>query len=225
MGHTVSALWQELMSQRGTSREYKFVINGVEYGKEAEVTHSVSGGLFEEFGIGRAVCATMSLTLYADSIPRAARIERYIRLRRGDTVSEWIPKGVFFVNRRSDDDGLWTLEAFDGMKKADVMFLSTGDVGTWPRSAADVVDEIAERMGVELDPRTVIDSSVMVSYPNDNTMWKLLQDIATAHVGNWVMSDEGKLWLVPLLSAPEETHYLVTQTGQPITIGGVRILV
>lgn len=225
MAHTVSDTWRDLMDRRDTAREYKFIIDGVEYGPESEVSHTANGNLYPEFGIGYAQSATLELTLYADSIPRAAKIERYIRLRRGDTVSEWLPKGVFYTNRRSADEDLWTIEAFDAMKKADVPFLSTGDVGEWPRSAVDVVDEIAERMGVELDPRTEIDSTVEVAYPNDNQMRKLLQDIATAHLGNWIMSDEGKLWLVPLMSAPEETRYLVTQRGRAITFGGVRILV
>lgn len=225
MAHTVSDLWRDLMDRRDTSREYKFIINGVEYGKESEVSHKVDGDLYPEFGIGYAQSATLDLTLYADSIPRAAKIERHVRLRRGDAVSEWIPKGVFYTNRRSADEDLWTVEAFDAMKKADVKFLSTGDVGTWPRTAPAVVAEIAERMGVEIDPRTELDDTVEVAYPNDNLMRKLLQDIATAHMGNWIMSDEGKLWLVPLFSAPEETNYLVTHRGQPITFGGVRILV
>ena len=47
MGQTTSALWRELLHKPGTEREYKFIINGVEYGKDAEVSHSVESQLFE----------------------------------------------------------------------------------------------------------------------------------------------------------------------------------
>ena len=40
-----------------------------------------------------------------------------------------------------------------------------------------------------------------------------------------MVTGEGELLLVPLLSAPPETFYLVTEYGEPITFGGVRILV
>jgi hypothetical protein len=53
--------------------------------------------------------------------------------------------------------------------------------------------------------------------------------IAAAHGGNWVITDEGKLRLIPLGSAPAETNNLVTEHGDTITFGegkeGVSILV
>ena len=51
------------------------------------------------------------------------------------------------------------------------------------------------------------------------------RDIAAAHGGNWHMSDAGRLRLVPLLSAPAESSLLVTEHGDAILFGGVRILV
>ena len=41
MGQTTSALWRELLHKPGTEREYKFDVVGTEYGKDAEVSHSV----------------------------------------------------------------------------------------------------------------------------------------------------------------------------------------
>ena len=52
-----------------------------------------------------------------------------------------------------------------------------------------------------------------------------LQWIAAAHGGNWIITGEGKLLLVPLLSMPEETSRLVTEYGDAITLGGVKIRV
>ena len=99
-----SELWKTLWRTKNTVKEYKFDINGSEYGPENEVEHSYSNGVFETFGIGNAYTASLTLRLFADNIPRAATIKRYIRLRNGSQVSEWLPKGTFFTNTRSVDD-------------------------------------------------------------------------------------------------------------------------
>ena len=50
MAQTTSKLWKSLWRMSNTEREYKFEINGVEYGPDQEVEHSYSNGLFEDFG-------------------------------------------------------------------------------------------------------------------------------------------------------------------------------
>ena len=105
MAQMTSKLWKSLWRMPNTEREYKFEINGVEYGPDQEVEHSYSNGLFEDFGIGNAYTASLKISLFADNIPKAASIKRYVRLKNGTQVSEWIPKGTFFTNRRSEDDG------------------------------------------------------------------------------------------------------------------------
>lgn len=225
MGQTTSALWLELLHTAGTEREYKFVINGVEYGKDAEVSHSVESQLFEDFGIGNACCATLKMSLYADNIPRAATIKRYLRLTNGEQYTDWIPKGTFFTNRRSCDENYWEIEAYDAMRKADVIWKPEQSLN-FPMTMPEAVNVFCQLMGVELDERTVLNSSYTIDYPaNDYTIRNELSFIAAAHGGNWIITDEGKLLLVPLLSVPAETNYLITEKGNAITFGGVRILV
>ncbi len=48
--------------------------------------------------------------------------------------------------------------------------------------------------------------------------------IAAMHGGSFCMSDEGKLLYIGFTELPNETYYLVTQTGNHITFGGKRIL-
>lgn len=225
MAQTTSALWKALIRDRNARREFKFEINGVTYSDDAEVSHTVSGGLYETFGFGNAAVASLNLVLEADDIPKGATIKRFVRLVLDDQETEWLPKGVFFINRRSEDDGLWTIDAFDAMRKAAVSFIQEGEQEEWPQSATDVVSKIALRMGVSVDSRTKIDSSIMVDYPDDRTMQTILAHIAAAHFANWTMSDAGELWLVPLLSAPDETSFLIDEHGDFITFGGVRIVV
>ncbi|MCI9677998.1 MAG: hypothetical protein HFF77_03350 [Oscillospiraceae bacterium] len=233
MAQTTSALWKTLWRTPGTTREYKFDIGGDIYGPDVEVSHSVDSGLYEQFGIGGAATAKLTISLFAASIPRAASIKRYIRLRNGEQVSEWIPKGVFFVNRRSEEDGYWTVEAFDAMRKAEQPWEPDQNLD-FPLPMPDAASEFARIMGVEIDPRTKLNPAYTIDYPASDpesdtgdyySIRQELQWIAAAHAGNWIVTGEGQLLLVPLLSIPEETSYLVTEHGAAITFGGVRLLV
>lgn len=225
MGHTTSETWKNLMRDKATCKEYAFEINGTRYGSEAEISHSVTGTLYTDFGIGNAACAALNLTIIADNIPKGTVIKRYVRLVSGSTKSEWLPKGVFFSNTRRNNDGEWTVQAYDAMCKADIEYLPAVDEGDWPLAMSAAVDEIAGRMGVELDSRTVIKPDYLLQYPAGYTMREVLCEIAAAHGGNWVMTDEGKLRLIPLLSMPDETSYLVDEIGDTICFGEVNLIV
>ena len=225
MAQETSNLWKTLWKTKNTTREYGFDISGTWYGPEAEVSHSVENGLYEEFGIGNATTAKLSLSLYAPNIVRSAVIKRYVRLVNGEQASEWRPKGVFFTNRRSVEDGLWTIEAFDAMRKAETVWKPDSSF-TFPMSMEDAVEQLAGLMGVQVDERTAINPAYTIEHPGDAcTIRQILQWIAAAHGGNWIISDEGKLLLAPLLSAPAESYYLIEEHGDAITFGGDRILV
>lgn len=225
MSQQTSELWKTLIRDKATVREYAFDISGVWYGPEKEVSHSIDNGLYEEFGIGNAACAQITVSLFADAIPRAATIKRYVRLVNGALVSEWLPSGVFFTNRRTDDDGYWTIEAFDVMRKAEVVW-EPDQMLEFPMSMPDAVDEFARIMGCGIDSRTSLNAAYTIDYPaNDYSIRQELQYIAAAHAGNWIITGKGELLLIPLMSEPEETNYLVNEYGDALVIGGVRILV
>lgn len=225
MAQNTSALWKTLLRSKTVTKEYGFDIAGTWYGPEQEVSHTVESGLYEQFGIGNAATAKLTMSLFADDIPRAAAIKRYIRLRDGEQVSEWLTKGTFFTNRRAEDGGYWTVEAYDAMRKAEAVWAPDQSL-TFPMTMTAAAAEFARIMEVELDPRTVLNPAYTIDYPaNDYTIRDELRFIAAAHGGNWIMTDEGKLLLVSLLSIPPETSYLVTEYGSAITLGGVKILV
>lgn len=233
MAQRTSKLWDTLWRAKGTTREYGFNVAGTWYGPETEVTHSVDGGLYEQFGVGAAASAKLTLSLFADAVPRAAEIRRFIRLRNGDQTSEWLPKGVFFASRRSEEDGLWTIEAFDAMRRAELPWEPDQSLN-FPLPMPEAAEEFARIMDVEIDPRTNLNPVYTIDYPASDpssetgeyySIRQELQWIAAAHAGNWIITGEGKLLLVPLLSAPVETDYLVTEYGDAITLGGVKILV
>lgn len=228
-----SDLYFELLDMEGTRREHAFEINGVRYGPEdeAEVSHLVTGDLFDKFSWGNAVCAKLSLEIYAPEVPAGAEIKRFMRLVNGDRVSEWIPAGVFYANRRPHDGDYWQIEAFDRMRKAEKPWEPRQDLN-FPLPAPEAVDEFCRLMGCKLDPRTQLRADVLVPYPTSDpddqdgkyyTIRKNLQWIAAAHGGNWIFTGEGDLYLVPFGGEPKETFYLVTEHGNPIEIGELLI--
>ncbi len=233
--HSISDLWRTLLSSPGHRKEVKLVIAGVAYGEDKIVDSSlrIDGGLYSDFGIGNCCARQIDFEIYPQgTIPRQAQIEVYVRLVLGEQVSEWIPKGVFFFSTRKTDrvTGVLSVHGYDAMLKAEETWLdSSYDAETWPMPAATAVNDIAARMGVAVDSRTVLDAAFPMQYPVDDegdmTMREALGRIAVANAGNWIITDEGKLLLVGLNSMPKETNYLVTETGSAITFGGVRILV
>lgn len=230
---TVSELYSQLWRNAAVTREHKAVIDGVEYGEKDIVgTPLVIRPLFGGSSPTVGSCAAGQLDISVipkGNIPRMAEIRMFTRLVLGEQVSEWIPKGVFYIDTRKLDNesGVLTTNCFDAMLKGDKKFVQEGDVGQWPRTSPEIVSQICAQMGVELDERSELDETILVPVPEyeDMTRRELLSMVATAHCGNWTMTDAGKLRLVPLWSIPEATHYLVDQYGDPITLGGVKILV
>lgn len=224
---TTSQLYQTLLRTPGHIKETKVTVGGTEPDKI--VSCRTSGGLYAgQADIGNCISRTITMKFIpGGEVPRKAEIKLFARLRAEDQVSEWIPKGVLYINTREIDKvtGIMTINGYDAMRCADAIWEPDQSL-EFPMTAPDAADEFARLMGVEIDPRTRLDKQWTIDYPaNDYTIREELGFLATAHAGNWIITDEGKLLLVPLLSAPEETNYLVEEYGDAITFGGVRILV
>ena len=182
--------------------------------------------------VGACISAELDLQMIrpAGEIPRMAMIRPYVRVTDGETASEWIPQGIFYIDTRKvsqNDDGLTllTVHAYDGMLMTEQDYPDTGH--TWPITDTAVVAEIAEILGVGVDERTwsTMDQSYAIPAPIGYSMREVLGIIGAMYAGNWVMNYDGELLLIPLDSYPPETNYLVDQLGNAITFGGVRILV
>lgn len=225
---TVSALYQQIMSGEHYA-ERKINIAGTDYGEDTIVSLTTTGGLFADgtLSVGSAVSREINLSLWniSTTIPKMAKLIPYYRLSNGTQTSEWIQKGVFYIDTRSVDSGLLTIHGYDDMLKAEQIWTPAQSL-EFPMPMTQAVDIIANIMGVEIDARTVLNNSYTVDYPaNDYTLRDVLRYIAAAHGGNWIMSDAGELWLVGLNTLPPETNYLCDEDGDWITFGGDRILV
>lgn len=227
---TTSATYQQLLGMPGTRKEVQAVIDSETYGEDRIVSLSTSANLFPEdtMSIGGAVAKEIELTVRAPGdIPRMAKIVPSYRLVNGEQASEWIQKGVYYIDTRSTDEvsGALTIHGYDDMLKAEQVWQPDQSL-TFPMTMAAAAQEIADLMGVTIDPRTVLSTAYTVDYPaNDYTLRDVLRYIAAAHAGNWIMTDAGQLRLVTFGEIPEETNYLVAENGSAITFGGDRILV
>lgn len=171
------------------------------YGEDRLISVKIDGGLFpaETLTFGGCVSRQIELSFYLANaeIPRMGRINPRVRLTNVETSSEWLSKGIYFIDTRDYDDatGIITLVGYDAMLKAEETYIQSGDVGTWPRTMASVAADIAERMDVELDSRSRLEN-YSVQLPTGYTMREVLGYIAAAHAGNWIITDEGKLRLI-----------------------------
>lgn len=226
---TVSALYQQIRYGRHYA-ERKINIAGTDYGEDVLVSLNTTGGLFADgtLSAGSAVAREIDVVLWgvdSTSIPKMAEMRPYYRLTNGTQTSEWIQKGVFYIDTRSTDSGLLTIHGYDDMLKAEQVWIPDNSLG-FPMTMEQAANIIAGLMGVEIDARSVFNSAYTVDYPaNEYTLRDVLRFIAAAHGGNWIMSDVGELWLVPLNTLPAETFLLCDEDGDAIQFGSDFILV
>ena len=164
---------------------------------------TITGGLYkdERFSIGSCVSREIEVRfLLGDAvIPRMAKIQPEVRLVNDDgDVSEWIPKGTFWLDTRELDKetGIMTIRGYDAMLKGEATYIASGVVGDWPKTMTSVASEIAGLMGLTMDSRNNLDANYMMQLPTDYSMREILGYIAAANAGNWIITDEGKLRLV-----------------------------
>lgn len=172
-------------------------------------------------------------------IPRMARLVPWIRAVTATEASNWIQKGEFYTDTReftnnSDKNVIVTLHGYDGMLKAEQPFPSTRDF-PWPARDWQVVELIANTMGVRVDDRTWghitshgdESAGYEIQLPASYTCREVLGFIAGMYAGNWVMNDWGELRLVALNELPYDTRVLTDHVGNPIVFGtgteGVRV--
>lgn len=232
--HAVSDLFNQIFENPGHWTEVKLNIAGQEYTQSNIISVSISGGLFDSPGIGNVNARQIDMEIIPiGTIPRQAQIQVFARVCVDNLQSEWIPKGVFFFSTRGMDkvSGILTVTGYDAMLKAENVWLNEDYVyDNWPMPQETAVADIAQRMGIEVDSRTVLSDDFPVEYPVDEdgdlTMREALSFIAVSDAGNWIITDEGKLRLIRFDDLPEVEGVLVTEHGAPIVFAGeVTILV
>lgn len=156
---TVSSTYTSILANGGW-HECKLEINGVVYDMDTLVSMRTSGGLFETIGVGNTIAGTIDVELIAKSntIPTMAQLRPYVRATNGTTNSEWLPKGVYWIDTREYDkeSGVLKLSGMDAMLKGEQDYMQTGAQGTWPQIDRNVVCDIAKKLGIGSNQFTAI---------------------------------------------------------------------
>lgn len=210
---TTSALYKSIFADDSHTVEWKITVNGTDYtGDDVSPVGvpKLGRALFQgtERLVGQCVAAIFSCAIVeaSSAVPRMATVVPAYRLALGESVSEWITLGTFYIDTRQVDEptGALILSCYDRMLVADgvggATYASLTGFDEWPQSMASVAAEIASIMGITVDSRTAIGTGAgyMVDYPNDLTMREVLENIAAANAGNWTITPGNQLRLVPL---------------------------
>ena len=201
--------------------QYKFDIAGTEYGMDAVQSVKLEAPLFDKLSAGNACSAELNITFWPTAdVPKMARIVPYIMLE------DWHQLGVFYTDTRAAKGSALNIVAYDAMMRGEQVWVPDQAL-EFPMAMDKAVEVIAALMDVGVDSRTQLSSSYTIDYPtNEQTLRETLMWIAGAHCGNWIITNEEKLLLVPLFdSVPAETFNLITEDGDAISFGGVRITV
>ena len=231
-----SETWKQIAQSARFRCESVAEIAGVTYASISAPV--IERGMFPQaLSIGNCVSASLRLSIRSenDIAPSSSiKIKNRIVSESEDLTSEYLPAGTFWVSRRSYDvvNGLITLTCYDAMLKTNASY-PIGNAANWPKTQSAVVEEIAGLIGVEIDPRTVIDPAAPdVEKPSGYTIQQVLGFIGAANAGNWVISKDNKLRLIPVEGAPTvaglgsdyATLYGVMgklTTGRHLTVSGV----
>ena len=202
------------------------------FNESAIISMSTQKSIFSESNptVGNCIAGQISVEMKKPKgdVPRRARLAPYVRITNGTEHSEWIQKGIFFIDHREysgDENELMTISGYDHIILTEDEFPSS--THEWPRTDIDVVRDIASEIGTDVDDRTIqiMNKGYKINYPVGYSMREVLENIAAMYGGSFVMSDVGELLLVTMFGIPRETSYLIENAGFTITFGGDRILV
>lgn len=159
--------------------------------------------------------------------PPKAMLAPFVRLVSTEDnriYSEWIRKGVFYIDSRTntknrDNLDILRLHGYDAMIKANQDYATPGI--SFPNTDINVVRDIANIMGVQVDTDTIpkLNKGYIVQYPAQYTMRETLQYIGAMYAGNWIINDFGALQLICLNDLPPETSLLTDELGYRLTFG------
>ena len=131
----------------------------------------------------------------------------------------WNPAPENIVTRNVLHTARWSVEGASvpvtPEAPREVSLTNWGGV-SWPRPANRVMREIADRIGVALDPRTTIPPYEMEEKALKMSMRTVAKYIAAMCAGNWTITDEGRLYLVPLAMS---VQVLADENGTPLLFG------
>lgn len=230
---TTSALYKSIIAGEHWF-ETRVAINGNEVNEDTifSIDSDRPGMVANHPSIGGALSASLRMTLLnpSFSIPQRAEIVVEYRAKNETQTSEWLAAGTYYIDTRKRNasyNAVDTMDitAYDAMIKTEQDYPDTEH--DWPYQDRSVVAEIATTIGVTVDSRTnsFLTRRDMVDLPVNYTMREVLEHIAGANCGNFVITADNKLLFVPLYGLdPEENlvgNYLTPESStEALQFGG-----
>ena len=158
----VSATYSQIINNGGEV-EVKLVIGSTTYYMDELIEMQTSHRLYDKgVSAGNTVAGTIDVRLIASSsdIGRMAQLRPYVRVTDGTNTSEWLPRGVYWIDTRDYDKetGILTLQGFDAMLKGEQDYLTYGNQGAWPQIDINVLCDIADKLDLGEDVYTAVTS-------------------------------------------------------------------
>lgn len=222
---STSETWDALFENAGGRLVCKAIINGAEY-TDISAPVITRSAMQNAMSVGNVISASCVFTVKTNNvIPKSAQVEILAQYTDGETTSEWMTMGTFYISKRIKDplNGLIALECYDSLLKANAKMIDTmpwttednvpitddnGTVirftGVWPRDMQSLLNDIAITIGIDIDSRTTINDGAIytINMPSASaTIRDVLSQIAAANAGNFIVTPENKLRLVPVVSA------------------------
>ena len=229
---STSATWASLWAAGNAHLETRITINGTTYTDEISAPVIRRSLMQDTLALGGVVSAACSFTIMTtNSIPKAASVLVEMRLNDGETQSEWLPAGTYYISKRSKEHtGRLALECYDALLKANAVW--TPSSGSWPRSMATVTTELAGLLGLTVDSRTSITAYNLTEPEAGSTIRDALARIGASNGGSWIVTPDGKLRLVKLrdgataAAAADATTVVGVVSGfeydSTLTVSGIR---
>lgn len=222
--------WETARDDPNHIGELLVTIDGKPYAAQDIVSCEIERNLLENTAeVGNATAAVLTLEIsQGETIPKRAKVVVQYRLMLDDARTDYIPKGTYWINTREKDGCYLKLTCYDAMLMAQQDYLGDVTADDWPQQETACVTEIAQRIGVEIDPRTQIGTgdNHQVSMPVGRTMREVLEQIAAANGGNWCITQAGKLLLVPFAGTGDVLPAVsgAPDCGDVQAITGVRVV-
>ena len=201
-----SQTYTTLLGQVGSQFEHKVNIAGADYFDSSLLSVITESKVFQDSPtIGGVFSGTCEFSFISNgaSVPRMAKIKPYFRLSNGNTNSEWVQNGEYYIDTRSvshNDNGIEVFTAFC----YDALMLANADYSnsslTWPATDTAVISEICTKLDITQDSRnaSLLNRGYSIPMPVNLTMRDVLSYIAVMYAGNWIMNDTGQLRFVPI---------------------------
>lgn len=177
--------------------------------------------------VGSAVSGEINIKMFKpiNDVPKMARLALFVRATDGTRYSEWIPKGIYYIDTRetshnSNDLDIMTIHGYDAMLMSEMDYPSDS-VNDYPLLDTTMVKFLADSIGIDVDQRTYerMDKGYTFPLPVGYSRREVLGILAASYGGNFVISDEGNLLLIRLCDLPRETNILIDQVGDSLVFG------